>query len=407
MINTKDIRNFLIFQILFLITINVINTPLMEGVFALLWIGYSVLFFRRIFDKQRSAKIQTSNEVDLKVKKALELVESTNLQISKLVNSLPGGVLLIDANGIIKMENQALLNMFQLDSLENKDYQLIQLIEPLYQAVFDAYTAEVSKRTQIKYQERFYDLIMTKIDDESTFQGLLILVSDITELKIAEQFQKQFTADVSHELRTPLSAVLGLTEILQNNNVDEEKQMEFLKTVNNEAKRLENMIKDLLTISKLDRIDDNIFKRPIAIQKIINETSQIWLNEIEQKGLEFETEIEAATLNIDEQKFQQVIVNLLTNAIKYTDKGTITIKGKKLKDWYQLDFKDTGIGIAKEHQPFVFKRFYRVDEARGRDSGGTGLGLSIAKNVVIKHGGQIHVSSELGKGTQFTVLIPN
>ena len=407
MINTKDIRNFLIFQIFFLITINVINTPLMEGVFALLWIGYSVLFFRRIIDKQRSAKIQTSNEVDLKVKKALELVESTNLQISKLVNSLPGGVLLIDANGIIKMENQALLNMFQLDSLENKDYQLIQLIEPLYQAVFDAYTAEVSKRTQIKYQERFYDLIMTKIDDESTFQGLLILVSDITELKIAEQFQKQFTADVSHELRTPLSAVLGLTEILQNNNVDEEKQMEFLKTVNNEAKRLENMIKDLLTISKLDRIDDNIFKRPIAIQKIINETSQIWLNEIEQKGLEFETEIEAATLNIDEQKFQQVIVNLLTNAIKYTDKGTITIKGKKLKDWYQLDFKDTGIGIAKEHQPFVFKRFYRVDEARGRDSGGTGLGLSIAKNVVIKHGGQIHVSSELGKGTQFTVLIPN
>ena len=407
MINSKDIRNFLIFQIFFLITINVINTPLMEGVFALLWIGYSVLFFRRIIDKQRSAKIQTSNEVDLKVKKALELVESTNLQISKLVNSLPGGVLLIDANGIIKMENQALLNMFQLDSLENKDYQLIQLIEPLYQAVFDAYTAEVSKRTQIKYQERFYDLIMTKIDDESTFQGLLILVSDITELKIAEQFQKQFTADVSHELRTPLSAVLGLTEILQNNNVDEEKQMEFLKTVNNEAKRLENMIKDLLTISKLDRIDDNIFKRPIAIQKIINETSQIWLNEIEQKGLEFETEIEAATLNIDEQKFQQVIVNLLTNAIKYTDKGTITIKGKKLKDWYQLDFKDTGIGIAKEHQPFVFKRFYRVDEARGRDSGGTGLGLSIAKNVVIKHGGQIHVSSELGKGTQFTVLIPN
>lgn len=378
----------------------------MEGVFAIIWISYTIIFFKRITEKQAKERVQTLNEVDIKVRKTLELVENTNLQISKLVNSLPGGVLLIDSNGIIKMENQALLNMFQLESLQDKDYQLIQLIEPLYQAVFDAYTAEINKRTQIKYQERYYDLIMTKIEDDLGFQGLLILVSDITELKIAEQFQKQFTADVSHELRTPLSAVLGLTEILQNNNVNPDKQMEFLKTVNKEAKRLENMIKDLLTISKLDRIEDNLLKRPVQIQKLVEETTQFWLNEIERKGLKFETEIEASTLNIDEQKFQQVIVNLVTNAIKYTDKGSIIIKGKKLKDWYQLEFKDTGIGIAKEHQPFVFKRFYRVDEARSRDSGGTGLGLSIAKNVVIKHGGQIHVSSEVGKGTQFTVLIP-
>lgn len=406
MIERKDIRNFLIIQATFLMVINVINTPLLEGVFAIIWFIFTLTFFRRIVEKQTKTKIQTSNEVEIKVKKALELVESTNSQITKLISALPGGVLLIDAKGTIIMENQAFLNMFNLDSMESESYSIIQSIEPLYQPVFDAFTAEVNKRVQIKYQERFYDLIMTKIEDETEFEGLLILVSDITDLKIAEQFQKQFTADVSHELRTPLSAVIGITEILQSNKVDSVKQVEFLNTLNKEAKRLENLIKDLLTISKLDRIDDTILKRPISIEKLLKDCSQILLNEIEQKGLKLVIEVEPATLNLDEQKFQQVVVNLLTNAVKYTDSGTITIKGKKLKDWYQLEFKDTGIGIAKEHQPFVFKRFYRVDEARSRDSGGTGLGLSIVKNVVLKHGGQIQVTSKPNEGTQFTVLIP-
>lgn len=407
MLNTKDIRNFLIFQVLFFITITIINTPILEGVFALAWIGYSILFFQQMIQKQESEKIQISNEVDIKVKQSLELVESTNLQISKLVNALPGGVLLIDNQGQIKLENQALLNMFQLQSMLDKDYQLIQLIEPLYQPVFEAYSAEVSQRTQIKYQERFYDLIMTKIEERSTFQGLLILINDVTDLKIAEHFQKQFTADISHELRTPLSAVLGLTEILQNRDIDEEKHNEFIDTIHQEAKRLENMIKDLLTISKLDRIDDHIFKRPTQIETLIEETSKIWRNEIEKKGLSYEAEITPAVLNIDEPKFQQVITNLLSNAIKHTDQGFIKMKGKKMKDWYQLQISDSGIGIAKEHQPFIFKRFYRVDDARDRDSGGTGLGLSIVKNVILKHGGQIQVFSEPQKGTTFTISIPH
>lgn len=406
MINSKDIRIFILVQVLFLITVNIINTPLFEGVFALSWIGYTVYFFKGILNKQDVEKVHQNNQIDYQVKQALELFESTNLQLSKLVDSLPGGVLLIDANGIIKIENQTFLNMFQLDSLFDKDYQLIQLIEPLYQAVFDAYTAEISKRTQIKSEERYYDLIMSTIVDESVFQGLLILVSDITELKTAEQFQKQFTADVSHELRTPLSAILGLTEILQNEGIDAQNRLEFITTIHHESKRLENLIKDLLVISKLDRIDDPLMRKPTQIKSLIEETSELWLNEIKNKDIMFELDLDEALLNIDEHKFNQVIVNLLTNAIKYTDQGSIIIKGRKLKDWYNLEFKDTGIGIAKEHQPFIFKRFYRVDNARSRDSGGSGLGLSIVKNVIVKHGGTIHVASEENQGTTFTVSVP-
>lgn len=126
-----------------------------------------------------------------------------------------------------------------------------------------------------------------------------------------------------------------------------------------------------------------------------------------KKGLSYEAEITPAVLNIDEPKFQQVITNLLSNAIKHTDQGFIKMKGKKMKDWYQLQISDSGIGIAKEHQPFIFKRFYRVDDARDRDSGGTGLGLSIVKNVILKHGGQIQVFSEPQKGTTFTISIPH
>jgi two-component system phosphate regulon sensor histidine kinase PhoR len=247
---------------------------------------------------------------------------------------------------------------------------------------------------------------MTPIFDDTGFEGLLILVNDITELKIAEQFQKQFTADVSHELKTPLSAILGMTEIMINSPVKPDKQKEFLKTLNEEAVRLEKLIKDLLVISKLDRIDLEFIKTPTSIKTLVEKSSRLLQTQFERKNLQLIIKVEDHTLMLEEQKFHQVMVNLLSNALQYTDQGTITIEGEKLKDYYQLKVIDTGIGMDEEHLPFVFKRFYRVDAARSRDSGGSGLGLSIVKNVVVKHGGQIQITSRINQGTTFTILLP-
>lgn len=405
-LNSKDIQYFIVVQVIYFIIMIAMTAPLIEGVFAILWIVYSFYFFRGILKKQKQVNLQQSNEIKYQVGKALDEVDSSNLKLSKLVNTLAGGVVLIDEKGFIKMENQTFLSMFNLESLMNQKYHLIEKIKPLFQPITEAFTAEVNKRVQIKNQERFFDLIMTPIFDDSVFEGLLILVNDITELKIAEQFQKQFTADVSHELKTPLSAILGMTEIMINSAVKPDKQKEFLKTLHEEAVRLEKMIKDLLIISKLDRIDLEFIKTPTSIKSIIEKSSRLLQTQIERKNLQLIIKVDDYRLMLEEQKFHQVMVNLLSNALQYTDHGSITIEGEKLQEFYQLKVIDTGIGMDEEHLPFVFKRFYRVDAARSRESGGSGLGLSIVKNVVVKHGGQIKVISQINQGTTFTILLP-
>lgn len=405
-LNSKDIQYFIVVQVIYFIIMIAMTAPLIEGVFAILWIVYSFYFFRRILKKQKQVNLQQSNEIKYQVGKALDEVDSSNLKLSKLVNTLAGGVVLIDEKGFIKMENQTFLSMFNLESLMNQKYHLIEKIKPLFQPITEAFTAEVNKRVQIKNQERFFDLIMTPIFDDSVFEGLLILVNDITELKIAEQFQKQFTADVSHELKTPLSAILGMTEIMINSAVKPDKQKEFLKTLHEEAVRLEKMIKDLLIISKLDRIDLEFIKTPTSIKSIIEKSSRLLQTQIERKNLQLIIKVDDYRLMLEEQKFHQVMVNLLSNALQYTDHGSITIEGEKIQEFYQLKVIDTGIGMDEEHLPFVFKRFYRVDAARSRESGGSGLGLSIVKNVVVKHGGQIKVISQINQGTTFTILLP-
>lgn len=406
MLNSKDIQYFIVVQVIYFIIMIAMTAPLIEGVFAILWIVYSFYFFRGILKKQKQVNLQQSNEIKYQVGKALDEVDSSNLKLSKLVNSLAGGVVLIDEKGFIKMENQTFLSMFNLESLMDQEYHLIEKIKPLFQPITEAFTAEVNKRVQIKNQERFFDLIMTPIFDDSVFEGLLILVNDITELKIAEQFQKQFTADVSHELKTPLSAILGMTEIMINSPVKPDKQKEFLKTLHEEAVRLEKMIKDLLIISKLDRIDLEFIKTPTSIKSIVEKSSRLLQTQIERKNLQLIIKVDDYRLMLEEQKFHQVMVNLLSNALQYTDHGSITIEGEKLQEFYQLKVIDTGIGMDEEHLPFVFKRFYRVDAARSRESGGSGLGLSIVKNVVVKHGGQIKVISQINQGTTFTILLP-
>lgn len=405
-LNSKDIQYFIVVQVIYFIIMIAMTAPLIEGVFAILWIVYSFYFFRGILKKQKQVNLQQSNEIKYQVGKALDEVDSSNLKLSRLVNTLAGGVVLIDEKGFIKMENQTFLSMFNLESLMNQKYHLIEKIKPLFQPITEAFTAEVNKRVQIKNQERFFDLIMTPIFDDSVFEGLLILVNDITELKIAEQFQKQFTADVSHELKTPLSAILGMTEIMINSAVKPDKQKEFLKTLHEEAVRLEKMIKDLLIISKLDRIDLEFIKTPTSIKSIIEKSSRLLQTQIERKNLQLIIKVDDYRLMLEEQKFHQVMVNLLSNALQYTDHGSITIEGEKLQEFYQLKVIDTGIGMDEEHLPFVFKRFYRVDAARSRESGGSGLGLSIVKNVVVKHGGQIKVISQINQGTTFTILLP-
>jgi len=250
-------------------------------------------------------------------------------------------------------------------------------------------------------------LINTPIFEGRFYKGCLIIVHDITAIKTAEKFQKQFTADVSHELKTPLSVLKGFSEILdRDQEMDIIQRVDFIKMIKKEVTRMETIITDLLTISKMDRLDYELKLEKIDVTTVINDTINLVRSFAVEKKLKISHNLESCYLNIDATKLSLAFTNLIKNAINYTDEGGIKIKGEISEKRYIVTITDTGIGIDDSEQENIFKRFYRVDSNRSRETGGSGLGLSITKNVVLRHGGTITVDSKLEKGTTFRICLP-
>jgi two-component system phosphate regulon sensor histidine kinase PhoR len=170
---------------------------------------------------------------------------------------------------------------------------------------------------------------------------------------------------------------------------------------------MQGLLKDLSEIAKLDRLDFELDRKPTDIESLIQECVAILAKDWKDSGLDLQIDVEPATLMLDPNKMSQVFINIIKNAISYTDEGSITIHGHHEQGRYKLDITDTGIGIEEDDYDKIFKRFYRVDKARSRETGGSGLGLSISKNVVLKHGGSIHVHSIPQQGSTFTIILPD
>ena len=313
---------------------------------------------------------------------------------------------MIDADGIIQFANSDINSYFGRD-FNGKRLADVEDITDLHSFMSQSFALETVLREQIEHRNRFYDLISTPMFEEEMFRGSLILVHDITLLKTAEEYQKRFTADVSHELRTPLSTIKGFSEILsRNGHMKDDERQEFIELIHKEAERMELILKDLSQIARLDRLDYELERTPTDTRELVKECLSVLRKTIDDSGLEVVVDVAPHVLNIDKHKMSQVLINMVKNAISYTDEGSITIIGQRDKKRYVLTIADTGIGVAEEDHKKIFKRFYRVDRARSRDTGGSGLGLSISKNTILKHGGSIDVASKLGEGTTFTITLP-
>lgn len=239
-----------------------------------------------------------------------------------------------------------------------------------------------------------------------TERGVITVIHDNTEQFKLEEARREFVANVSHELRTPLTNVKSYAEtILENPDTPPEMRERFCNVILNETDRMTRIVKDLLTLSRLDykKMDWKISRFPIA--ESIDNVCQAMKIEIENHRHTFHVELEEDLPIIvgDRERLEQVLVNVLSNAVKYTpDGGTITLNAGKENEMMRISVTDTGLGIPEKDQKRVFERFYRVDKARSRERGGTGLGLAIAKEIVEHHGGEITVDSALGKGTTIT-----
>ena len=263
---------------------------------------------------------------------------------------------------------------------------------------------------KINIGEKTVDIYFAPYKDENDLSsGIIAVIQDITEHVKLDNMRKEFVADVSHELKTPITSIIGYADTLLDGEYDKETQQKFLSVISSEGNRMANLVSDLLTLS---RYDTNRVTREVTefdLGELTKKCQEKLELEIEKKNQEIECYVTADVppIKADKTGIERVIINVLSNAIKYTpERGKIKIYvGFVYNDAY-IKVIDNGIGIPKEDLSRVFERFYRVDKARTREMGGTGLGLPIAKEIIEQNNGSIDIKSEYGKGTEVIIRIP-
>ncbi|MFL6437072.1 MAG: sensor histidine kinase [Terriglobales bacterium] len=235
----------------------------------------------------------------------------------------------------------------------------------------------------------------------------VVLLHDLTQIERVEKTRRDFIANVSHELRTPLTSIQGYAETLL--DIDSESgTREFLEIIRKNASRMARLTEDLLTLARVESGEQRFRTQEIAVSQLMREAQQYFAEMAHLQGSELSIELsQDAMVKADPEAVHQVFSNLISNAVKYCPPGTpIVIGANELEDGIEFFVRDSGPGIASEHLPRLFQRFYRVDKARSRESGGTGLGLAIVKHIVLAHGGSVRVESELNHGSTFFFTLP-
>jgi len=229
----------------------------------------------------------------------------------------------------------------------------------------------------------------------------------IARLESAFQRLSEFTADASHELKTPICAMRGEAEVLLSKQRTMEEYQDGLAHFIEQFDRLNRLISDLILLSKGDFSPAELKKTPLRLDLLIKDLVHLFQVLAAQKKIDLSWgELQEANVLGDQVRLQQLFTNLIDNAIKYTSEGSIRVSVEKDGAWVQAKVKDTGVGIPEEEQGKIFKRFYRVDKSRSRETGGVGLGLSIAEWIVEAHQGKIEVQSQPNLGSAFVVTLP-
>lgn len=220
------------------------------------------------------------------------------------------------------------------------------------------------------------------------------------QAKVHEQ-QSRFFEDITHEVRNPLHTIMASMELLESGRLDVEKQRRYIQNAKGQAERMSSLFKDLLTLQRYDSDENFIQSQWFDLHRITSHLEGIYLDEFQQKGIRFIIQKTPCRVLADAPKIEQVLDNLISNAIKYTSEGEVSLAYQVKDKKVTITVSDSGIGIDEEHMANLFDRFFRTDKARSRDSGGTGLGLSVVKSILDAHGTEINVESSLGRGTKF------
>lgn len=346
------------------------------------------------------------NNMADKLENSLKEVTDKQNRLEAILKSMDSGVIAIDRNSKVIMINPYAEDIFGL----NKNIigqNLMDIIRDFeFENIFKHTSAEINEIKLLWPRERDLRIRTADIINAGELIGTVAVVQDITDIKRLENMRSQFVANVSHELKTPLTSIKGFAETLKYVQ-DVDKREKFLDIINDEAERLTRLINDILTLSaleahKLEKVDD------IDVNEIIEGVYNLTKNMADSKNIKlFIVGRSVPPIIGDSDKFKQMMINLVDNAIKYSGDGSSVFIGTDYNNSSCLIWvEDTGVGMSKQHLNRIFERFYRVDKARSRAEGGTGLGLAIVKHITLSMSGKIDVESSPGNGTKFTIEIP-
>ncbi len=365
--------------------------------------------------------VTRARRVGLALERLLARQRELDRQVSKdaaevraVLAALTDGLLVVDSSQHILICNPAFEQLYGqsriatgtalLDIIRDSD-----VIEPIRAALNQAraQVAEVSAPDRKKQLQ----LTAVPITQNGEASGVVAVFHDVSRLKQADEIRRDFVANVSHELRTPLSIFHGnLETLLEPGDLDENETRHIYEVMKRHSDRLNLLVNDLLSLARLESKEANLQLAEIKLRDFLEGVTRDWAKRLAGKNLRLELEVpdDFPTVHVDERRLEEVVHNLLDNAVKYSHQnGRIVINAGAPDQEVVLSVCDEGVGIAANDLPRIFERFYRADRARSRELGGTGLGLSIVKHIAQLHGGRVEAESVVGQGTTIRVILPN
>jgi len=363
-------------------------------------------FTTRVFlDRNDDINIlaESFNEMTEEIQNLFQKIKSEKNSLNCIISSIDEALLVIDIHGKVILTNNGIKNV------TDKEMQGRSFWEIIRDENFEKFITKIKEEKknfseEWKWQKKYF---LCSFGYVYLKNEIVIVFHDITKKKEMEMIKKDFVSNVSHELRTPLTAIKGFVETLKEEEKEQDK-LHYLQIIEKHTNRLINIVKDLLILSNLEETG-KVQKESINLYKLVKDQEKVFEKRINEKSLKFNIQIDDDLSEFfgDRFRLEQMFINLIDNAIKYTDKGEINVQIRNITDKIEIIVRDTGIGIGEEHFNRLFERFYVVDKSRSRKIGGTGLGLSIVKHIVLLHDGNINVESKTGKGTEFIINLPN
>ena len=370
----------------------------------------------KIYTRDRSVvgKLAESfNVMSKKLKENIENLTQRNAELEAMLSSMTAGVVAIDDSNEILFYNKAFTEIVKPAGKELLGQSLYNVLRNA--AVFDAIDQVRVNNISVEQEGtltrdglRYIRVAATPLGmEDRNYFGVLLIIDDVTKIKKLESIRSDFVSNVTHELKTPLTSIRGFIDTLKGGAIKEEAVANrFLDIIDIEAERLYSLIQDILLLSEIEskREYESI---PFDMNQCVNSVIELLCSKLTDKvKIIFEPQPYLKPFICNPDRMKQLLINLLDNAIKYTEEGSITISCTEENNNLILRVKDTGIGIGKDHLSRIFERFYRVDKGRSRKQGGTGLGLSIVNHIVELYNGNIQLESQPGVGTEFMISLP-